>query len=261
MRVAICQFEVLDDPVANARIIDGFAAEAAAGGARLLIAPEAALVRLPDKDAPLTGYAQALDGQFVTDLAASSAAHGTAIVAGSYTPGDGARVRNTLVAVDNGSLAAHYDKLHLYDAFSYVESDKVEPGRGGVGFLDLDGTRFGLVTCYDLRFPEIFRALVDLDAHAFALPAAWIRGPVKEEHWLTLLRARAIENTAYVLASGEAGAACIGRSAAFDPLGLQLLDLGAGNGIGFADVDRDRIDEVRAALPSIRNRRFDVVPR
>jgi deaminated glutathione amidase len=93
------------------------------------------------------------------------------------------------------------------------------------------------------------------------VPAAWVSGPVKEEHWLTLLRARAIENTCYVVAPGETGVPSIGRSVAFDPLGLQLADLGYGKGMTVVDVNPERVAEVRKVLPSLEHRRFGVVPR
>ncbi|TCP53022.1 putative amidohydrolase [Tamaricihabitans halophyticus] len=259
MRVALCQFGAGDDPVANAAEIDRFAEQAAEQGAKILVAPEAALVRLPEAHQPVAPHAQPLDGQFARDLAKSSAAHGITIVAGSFTPGDDERAVNTLVVLADGELVAHYDKLHLYDAFAYQESKNVRPGDNAPVTIDVDGIRFGLATCYDLRFPEIFRALIDNGAQAFLLPAAWVRGPVKEEHWFTLLRARAIENTAYLLASGEAGERCIGRSTAFDPLGLQLTDLGAGPGVGVVDVDPARVAAVRETVPSLSHRRFRVV--
>lgn len=259
MHVAICQFAVTDDPVANAATIDEYAARAAHQGARLLVAPESALIRFADPGRPVAPVAQPLDGQFAEDLALSSARYDITIVAGSYTPGDDDRARNTLIALSEGKVLAHYDKIHLYDAFNYLESKKVQNGTNAPVTIDIDSVRFGLATCYDVRFPEIFRLLVDQGADAFLLPAAWVRGPVKEEHWFTLLRARAIENTAYIVASGETSQRCIGRSAAYDPLGLQLTDLGTAPGVGVVDIDLERIAEVRASVPSIANRRFRVV--
>ena len=120
----------------------------------------------------------------------------------------------------------------------------------------------GFATCYDLRFPELFRSLVSRGAQVLALPAAWVSGPMKEEHWFTLLRARAIENTCYVLGADQVGRRIIGRSAAFDPMGLPLLDLGtAQEAVGLVDIDLDRLAEVRELLPSLSHRRFSVSER
>ena len=120
-------------------------------------------------------------------------------------------------------------------------------GAAPVPIIELDGLRIGLATCYDLRFPELFRALSARGVDVLALASAWASGSGKEDHWITLLRARAIENTSYVVAADQMGSGCIGRSAAFDPFGLPLLDLGyAAPALGFVDVRRPRLDEVRA---------------
>lgn len=258
MLAAICQFAATTNPKENARIIAEFAESAAKDGAKLLITPESSLVRLPGKGQSLLNHAEALDGPFVEDLKTASRANGIAIVAGTYTPGDESRVVNTLAVVVDGELATQYDKIHLYDAFTYKESDNVKPGKVEAVTVDIDGIRFGLTTCYDLRFPEIFRALSDAGAEAFIVPAAWIKGTSKEEHWFTLLRARAIENTAYILASGEAGEKCVGRSTAFDPMGLQLADLGDSPGYRVVEIDPKRVSNVREVVPTLVHRRFKV---
>ena len=117
--------------------------------------------------------------------------------------------------------------------------------------IEIDGLAVGFATCYDLRFPELFRVLQSSGAQVLALASAWVKGPLKEEHWLTLLRARAIENTCYMVAADQSGRAGIGRSAAFDPFGLPLLDLGnADSGYGLVDVSPDRLAEVRKVLPA-----------
>jgi predicted amidohydrolase len=261
MRVALCQFAVAADPAENARTIVDFAEAAAAQGADMLVAPESCLSRFLDRSESTSSYAEELDGEFVGTLAKASANSNIAIVAGTKTPGPDGRYFNTLVAVANGGVLAAYQKLHLYDAFGLKESDTTERGASGVVTIDVAGARFGLSLCYDVRFPELYRALVDEGAQALLVPAAWVRGPVKEEHWVTLLRARAIENTCYVLAPGESGAMTIGRSMAFDPFGLQLADLGFGKRMAVVEVDPERVAEVRETLPSLKHRRFGVVPR
>ncbi|WP_111764899.1 carbon-nitrogen hydrolase family protein [Nakamurella deserti] len=258
LRIAVGQFVPGSDPVANLDRIDGLAARAAAGGARLLVLPEGSLVEFIDDKGASTRCAEPLHGPFAAGLAAASSRHGLTVAAGSFVP-VGDRVANTLIIAGGGDIVAAYRKIHLYDAFSFLESDTVARGDAAPPVVEIDGVPVGFATCYDLRFPELFRSLVSRGAQVLALPAAWVSGPLKEEHWLTLLRARAIENTCYVVGADQVGRRVIGRSAAFDPMGLPLLDLGtAKDAVGFVDVEPDRLAEVRAQLPSLTHRRFPV---
>lgn len=258
LRVALGQFTPGPDPAANLTRIDGLAGRAAAGGAGLLVLPEGSLVEFVDDKGGIARCAEPLDGPFAVGIAAVSAAHGLTVAVGSFVP-VGDRVANTLIIAAGGEVVATYRKVHLYDAFSFLESDTVVPGDDAPPVIEIDGVTVGFATCYDLRFPELFRVLVSRGAQVLALPAAWVSGPLKEEHWLTLLRARAIENTCYVVAADQVGRRIIGRSAAFDPMGLPLLDLGtAADAVGFVDVDPARLDAVREVLPSLTHRRFPV---
>src|SRR5207237_4656844 len=130
-----------------------------------------------------------------------------AIVAGIYERApDRDRVLNTVVALDaSGALIGAYRKIHLYDAFGHRESDRIVPGGGETLRFRLDGVELGVQTCYDVRFPELSRHLAASGVEAILLPAAWVHGPLKESHWETLVRARAVENTVYVAAAGMAG--------------------------------------------------------
>ncbi|GGL96803.1 carbon-nitrogen hydrolase family protein [Nakamurella endophytica] len=262
MRIAVTQFDPRPDPAANAGHIASAAARAASDGADLLLAPEGSLVSfLTDPSAPGRA-AQPLDGPFVGALAEASRRHGLAIAAGTFVPDpDSDRVHNTLVVLVDGELRAAYRKIHLYDAFAFEESRSVAPGADAAPVVELGGVRVGFATCYDLRFPELFRSLSAAGADVLALASAWVRGPLKEEHWSTLLRARAIENTCYVVAADQIGPAGIGRSAAFDPFGLPLLDLGTATpGYGCVTVNPERIREVRDILPSGRHGRLRIDP-
>ena len=154
---------------------------------------------------------------------------------------------------------AKYRKLHLYDAFGQRESDWVEAGElADPETFELDGLRFGLMTCYDLRFPEVGRTLADAGADVFLVPAEWVRGPLKEHHWRTLVHARAIENTVYVVAAGQPGPRYTGHSLVVDPLGDVLAEADDGPAVLTAELARDRLAEARRTSPSLRNRR---VPR
>jgi predicted amidohydrolase len=175
---------------------------------------------------------------------------------------DDARVSNTLLAVDRGGGAlGAYRKLHLYDAFGYQESLRVRPGDHAAPLVfDVGGLRFGAMTCYDLRFPEMARSLIDAGAQVILLPAAWVVGPGKEDHWDTLVRARAIENTAYVVAAGQTAPRFTGHSMVVDPMGVVVAGAGEEPGVITATLSPERLDAVRAKLPSLGHRRFRVTP-
>jgi predicted amidohydrolase len=260
MLIAVAQWNPLPEPDANAELVGGFAARAAVDGARVLLAPEGCSTNFIDDPAATIRAAAPIDGPFGSAVLAASARHGIAVAAGTFTPaGPGDRVHNTVLVADRGELVASYRKIHLYDAFSFTESDTVVPGDDPAPVVDLDGVSIGFATCYDLRFPELFRGLAAAGAQVLALPSAWVSGPLKEEHFLTLLRARAIENTCYVVTADQTGRHTVGRSGGFDPLGLPLLDLGTAEpGYGLVEVRPGRIEEVRAALPSLANRRIGV---
>jgi len=122
--------------------------------------------------------------------------------------------------------------------------------------VEVDGMKVGLMTCYDIRFPELARRLVLDGADLLVLPAAWVKGPLKEMHWEVLVTARALENTCYVVAVGECGPRNIGNSLVVDPLGVAIARAAEGPALVFADLDPQRIQDVRRALPVLANRRF-----
>ena len=264
MRVALCQIPVSSRPSVNADRVRLAMHEAAGGGADLAVFPEATQVRF---GSDLRAAAEPLDGPFCSGLAAAAKDTGVALVAGVFEPAPGDRVYNTAVAYDGaGELVAAYRKLHLFDAFGHRESDQVAPGSGPV-LCTLAGVRTGLEICYDVRFGELSRALAVAGASLLVLPAAWAAGPFKEEHWVTLVRARAIENTVWVAAVGQVpdpgepptrAATGVGRSMLVDPLGVVRLDLGPAAGVAVGEVDTGLVETVRATVPSLANRRDDV---
>ena len=119
----------------------------------------------------------------------------------------------------------------------------------------------GIQTCYDVRFPEVTRRLVDAGAELVLIPAEWVRGPQKEHHWRTLVTARALENTIYVAAADHAPPIGVGCSVVVDPMGVVVAALGEQVDAAVAFPTRARLDEVRAVNPALRLRRFDVVAR
>src|SRR5271170_4775838 len=264
MRVALCQIPVSSRPAVNFKRVRLALAQAADSGADLAVFPEATQIRF---GSDLRAAAEPLDGPFGTGLAGAAKETGVALVAGVFEPAPDGRVYNTAVAYDGaGELVTSYRKLHLFDAFGQRESDQVAPGSAPV-ICTLAGVRTGLEICYDVRFGELSRALAASGAELLVLPAAWNAGLFKEEHWVTLVRARAIENTIWVAAVGQVpdpdepptrAATGIGRSILVDPLGVVRADLGPAPGVLVAEVDASLIDTVRASLPSLENRRDDV---
>ncbi len=265
MRVALCQIPVSSQPSVNLDRVRAALAEAAGGGADLAVFPEATQIRFGCDPRPV---AAPVDGSFGADLAAAAADAGVALVAGIFTPSQDGRVYNTAVLFDRtGELVAAYRKLHLFDAFGQQESALVAPG-DEVVVAKLAGLSVGLQICYDLRFPELTRTLTSRGAELIVMPAAWGAGLFKEEHWITLARARAIENTVWVAAAGQVpdpdepptrAPTGIGRSVLIDPMGTVRLDLGPFPGVGVAEVDTGFTAQVRRSIPSLEHRRPDVL--
>jgi predicted amidohydrolase len=264
MRIALCQIPVSPDPPVNLSRVRAALREAAAGGADLAVFPEATMVRF---GSDLRAVAEPVDGPFCSELAAACGEAGVSAVVGVFEPAPDGRVYNTAVAYSGaGTLVAAYRKLHLFDALGQRESDLVAPGSSLVT-ASLAGAQVGLQICYDIRFPELSRALASDGAPLLTVSAAWQAGLFKEEHWVTLLRARAIENTVWIAAVGQVpdpdakparAPTGVGRSMLIDPMGVVRTDLGPSPAVVVVDADLALADSVRSTLPSLANRRDDV---
>ncbi|KAA0079049.1 carbon-nitrogen hydrolase family protein [Mycolicibacterium sp. P9-64] len=258
---SVAQFAPGEDKSANLASIRRLVSEARSQGSELVVLPEYSMFTVAVMDQRFVASAEHLDGPFVAELTALAAQHGLAIVCGiNEATDEGDRIHNTLLAISaSGDVVATYRKLHLYDAFGYTESSLVRPGEIEHPQTFVVGDlRFGMQTCYDLRFPEVTRRLVDAEADVVLMPAEWVPGPLKEDHWTTLLRARAIENTVYLAAADQCGKAGAGNSMIVDPMGVVLASVGEEEGLGTAALDPDRIARVREKNPAIRLRRFSV---
>jgi predicted amidohydrolase len=261
--IAVAQFAPAADAVANISTIAQLVTAAVERGAQLVVFPEYSSYFIDPFDDSLAAHAEQLDGPFVHALTRLAAENGVHIVAGLLEGADdGRRVRNTVVAVDATGIVATYRKLHLYDAFGQRESDWVEAGRlAPPETFELGGLRFGLMTCYDLRFPEVGRVLADAGAEVFLVPAEWVRGPLKEHHWRTMIHARAIENTVYVAAADHPPPLGVGNSMIVDPQGVEIAAIGTATDVAVAHLDRDTVGRVRRVNPALQLRRMSVVPR
>lgn len=256
MKVALGQFAVSREWENNVETCLTLMAKSLEAGADLLVLPEGILARdITDPDLVLKA-AQPLDGPFVTQLLAASKGNQLTTMMSIHTPTGNGRAFNVLISIRNGEIISQYRKLHLYDAFNMQESRNVTPGTEVPPLVEVAGYKIGLMTCYDIRFPELARRLVLDGAEVLVLPAAWVKGPLKEMHWEVLVTARALENTSYIVAVGECGERNIGNSMVVDPLGVAIARAAEAPALVFADIDRERLDHARKVLPVLENRCF-----
>lgn len=260
LRVAAAQFVASEDWQDNLRTAEPLIRQADADGIDLLVLPEGVLARFIEERERIRELAQPLDGPFVTGLAATTRGLRVTVVAGIHERSGSSKPFNTLVVLRDGEVLTTYRKLHLYDAFTMRESDNVTAADILPDLFDVGGFAIGLMTCYDVRFPEMARLLAVRGADVLVLPAAWVRGPLKEHHWRTLVIARALENTVYLVASGECGPRNIGQSIIVDPLGVPIAQAGEEPALITATISAERLASAREQLPVLTNRRFDVHP-
>ena len=251
LRVAVVQRAAGLEPAENRSLLEELTPEAT----DLVVFPEVFARDFGEAGSDVSGYAESLDGPFVTEVERVAKERGTTVVAGLFeTSTDPGRPFNTLVA--RGAATADYHKVHLYDSFGYRESDRLSAGEITTVVTEIGGLTIGLMTCYDLRFPEMSRALVDAGAEVLVVPAAWVAGPRKADHWRTLLRARAIENTVYVVAAAQPAPRYTGHSMVVDPLGDVLAEAGDDDEVIRAVLDREVLENARRTNPSLANRRL-----
>jgi predicted amidohydrolase len=265
MKAALLQMTSGIDPLANARVLTDAVERAAAGGAAMLFTPE--MSGLLDRNRQ-RGAAQIVaqgDDRVLAAVREAAAKHGIWVHLGSLAlKGEGGRFVNRGFVIDGaGAIRATYDKIHLFDVDlptgeRWRESDAYAPGTRAVCVATPLGM-LGLSICYDLRFPDLYRALTDAGAQMLAVPAAFTR-PTGAAHWQVLLRARAIEAGVHVIAAAQTGEhadgrATYGHSLAVDPWGEILLDMGEAAGLDFVTIDPARVADIRARVPAIDHRR------
>jgi predicted amidohydrolase len=251
------------DPADNLQLVRDYAGRAADAGARLVVFPEATMCRF---GVPLAPIAEPVDGPWADGVRRIAADANITVIVGMFSPADDGRVFNTLLAAGPAGAAtnAHYDKIHLYDAFGFTESHTVAPGREPV-VITVDGVGVGLTTCYDLRFPELFTTLARRGAQLITVSASWASGRGKLEQWTLLARARALDSTSYIAASGQAdpkgtlagesGSAPtgVGGSLVVSPFGDVVASAGADPQLLVTDIALDRVREARETIAVLRN--------
>jgi predicted amidohydrolase len=257
MRVALLQLASDIDSAANRDVISAQLADLTPDeGLDLVVLPEASMHDFGATDHDLAPAAEPLDGPFVQLIAAEAVRLGTTIVAGMFEQTDGLPFNTLVVVGPDGELTTTYRKIHLYDSFGYRESARMAAGDITPVVIDVAGRGVGLMTCYDLRFPELARELVDAGAETLVVPAAWVAGERKLEHWRTLLAARAIENTVHVVAAGQGGDRYTGHSLVVDPWGSIVVEAISDPEILRATLEPADVARAREVNPSLANRRI-----
>jgi predicted amidohydrolase len=263
VRAAAVQLNASADRAANLETADRLVREAAGRGAQLVVLPEK--WPLPGSGQQLRDGAEPLDGPAMSWARGCARELGLELVAGSFTEltAEGSRQNTSVHIGPDGEIRAVYHKIHMFDVtiggLEYRESEHEEPGDEVVLSRTDDGLELGMSVCYDLRFPELYRILALRGARVLLVPAAFTLATTRD-HWETLLRARAIENQAFVLAANqigenEPGRFSGGRSMIVDPWGVVLAQAGDRECVIVADLDLGRLEEIRESLPSLANRR------
>jgi deaminated glutathione amidase len=261
-KVAIVQIQSSTEKQENLRKALELVKDSKSAGADLVVFPEFLMAFSPANQTAeeLAEIAEPLDGPFITSLKEAAKATHSAIVATIYESCSVAdRVYDTAVWIDNaGNVAAVYRKLHLYDAFGFRESDKFAAGGDLPPPVTLEDGCYGMMICYDLRFPEMARMLTLSGANVLLAPSGWVQGELKVDHWQTMIRARALENGCYVIAPDQVGNIYIGHSMVVDPLGRTVVDFNQREAVEVIEIDSKLVGDTRANLPLLQNRRTDI---
>ncbi len=271
MRAGLVQLSSTDDPVANLAVTGTFVREAARGGAHLVLTPEVTNCVSLARDHQRAVLQHQDDDITLAGLRAVAAEQGVWLVIGSLAlktgDADGRFANRSFLIGPDGAIAAQYDKIHMFDVDvsateTYRESSGYRPGERAV-LADTPLGRIGMTVCYDMRFPQLYRALAQAGADILTVPSAF--SPVTgAAHWHVLLRARAIETGCFVLAPAQTGAhpqqdgrerRTYGHSLAVAPWGEVLADGGTEPGVTLVDIDLSAVAEARRRVPSLRHDR------
>ena len=264
MKAALVQFKASTNKENNLKKIISYISKAASKNATLCAFPEFMMFYTSSSQTPkkLASLAETINGNFVTTIAKAAKDNHIQVIGSFYEKSRKKdRVYDTSFVVNqSGKVISTYRKIHLYDALGFRESDKMIAGSKITKPVNTSLGKVGLMICYDLRFPEMSRSLAAAGSEVLVVPSAWVKGTMKEEHWITINKTRAIENGCYVIAPDQVGNIYCGRSLIVDPYGKILLDMKKKQGIGFINIDLNKIKEIRKVLPLLKNRRTDIYP-
>ncbi|MDE1726039.1 MAG: carbon-nitrogen hydrolase family protein [Thaumarchaeota archaeon] len=261
-KIAVVQMKAYVEKEKNLKKILGYITQAAKRNSVLCAFPEFMMFYTPynQSASELASLAEKTNGEFVTAISQAAKENSIQVIGTFYEKSPKAnRVYDTSFLIGkNGKMISKYRKIHLYDALGFKESTKLYPGSSVVKPVNSAAGKIGMMICYDLRFPEMSRILASSGSEILVVPSAWVKGKMKEEHWIAINKTRAIENGCYVIAPDQVGNIYSGRSLVVDPFGKVLLDMKKREGIGIADVSLDQVKQVRKKLPLLKNRRTDI---
>ena len=263
-RIAIFQSSSTAEPQENMEKAERAAEAAEAYGPLMMIFPECFMCYFEKKQSiqEKSRIVRENHDAFVSGMCAISEKYGFWTVFGTYEPSEDAaelRCYNTVYMVDNeGKIRCRYRKTHLYDAFSSRESDFIIPGDKLCDVLDTPVGSAAILTCYEVRFPEIARKLAAAGADVLIHPTAWVGGKLKEDQYKVLCRARAIENTAYFLSADQCDKIHSGCSCIIDPMGAVVCAAAEEEEVIIGEIDTERIGRVREILPVLHDRRTEM---
>ena len=262
MKIGLVQFKSSINKEKNLKKIISYISKAADNKAALCAFPEFLMFYTNSTQTPkqLADMSETIDGEFVSSIAQSAKENDIQVVGSFYEKSRKKdRVYDTSFIIDkSGKIISTYRKIHLYDALGFRESNKMTSGSKIAKPVKTSIGKMGMMICYDLRFPEMSRALAIAGSEVLVAPSAWVQGNMKEEHWLAINKTRAVENGCFVIAPDQVGNIYCGRSIVVDPFGSVLLDLKHKQTIGFTEIDLTKVKQTRKVLPLLKNRRPDV---
>jgi len=262
MKAAVVQFKASTEKQKNLGKIISYIKNAASKNAKICAFPEFMMfyTNSTQTSKQLASLAETINGNFVTTIAKAAKENQIEVIGSFYEKSRKKdRVYDSSFIIDkSGKVISTYRKIHLYDALGFKESNKMVPGSKIAKPVKTILGKTGMMICYDLRFPEMSRLLAVAGSEVLVVPSAWVKGNMKEEHWITINKTRAIENGCYVIAPDQVGNIYCGRSLVVDPYGKILLDMKKKQGIGFVDINLNKVKQTRKILPLLKNRRIDI---
>lgn len=260
-KIAVVQFKASTVKECNLRKILTYIQKASKRGAKLIAFPEFMMFYTTSSQTPkqLSEQAETINGNFIKALSKAAKQNSIEVIGTIYEKSNTYRVYDTAFIINkSGKVVSIYRKIHLYDALGFKESKKLIAGKKITKPTKTNIGNIGLMICYDLRFPEMSRALTLSGSEILVSPSAWVKGESKEDHWLTINKTRAIENGCYLIAPDQVGNIYCGRSLVVDPFGKIILDMKKKQGMAIIDISLDKVHDTRKRLPLLKNRRTNI---